>query len=202
MALRQVSKQQIVKHLGGATYIFWVFQLLWMCTLYIQTIFQSPIGKLVKPDAVIIEVPEQTQAVTSSGFSLPEPLILLIALVGGAALIAAAIYAIFRSYIPEVQRAARTSIQKVAEVGAEQVVRHHIAPKKKRPILTVRLLFWIKLFLSLLPVPIVYGLQNSTMYMPRELAEIATVLLAFAATILVLLQHFFMERWRIYRETE
>lgn len=202
MTLRQASKRRIIKSLAGLTYIFWVLQLLWICMLYLQTFFQSPMGKLIKPDTVVVEIPDQTQSMTSSGFSLPEPLLIAIVVVGGLALIFAAIYVVFRSYIPEVQRVARSSVQKVAEVSAEQAVRHHIAPKKKRALLTVRLQFWIKLLFSLLPVCVIYGLQDSTAYVPRLVAEIVTVLLALCALIPVILQYFLMERWKIYQEAE
>jgi len=200
MATKQSLKKRVVKFLGGTVYFFWLLQLLWIALLYIQTFFHSPIGKLIKPDAVSIEVSEQS--VTSNGFSVPEPVLVGIAAFGGVALIVIAIYVVFRSYIPSAQHIARVSVQKVAEVSADQVVRHHVAPEKKRSIVTARLLFWIKMCISLLPVALVYGLRDSTEYVPRGVAEIVTTVIALGAVLLVLVQHYYMWRWHIRREAE
>jgi hypothetical protein len=191
----------MVTWLGGAAYLTWVLQWLWVCLLYMEQFFQTPVGKLIKPDAA----PAQSIAPSTpftGGFELPMPVLVALAVIGGVALITAAMYAIFKAYIPDVQRVARTAIQKTATVSTKQAIKHHVVPPKKQRTVTARVAFWLKIAVSLLPLAVVFAAQASTPFISREVAKAGALILAILAFFFVLLQHGLMRHWRINEITE
>lgn len=200
-AHKRSAKQKIITGLGGAAYLLWATQWLWVCLLYMERFFQSPVGKLIKPDVVPAE-PVVPPPASAGGFDLPEPLLVTIAVIGGMGLIIAAVYVVFRTYIPDVQRVARTAIQKTAAASTERAIRHHVVPAKKRGAITARVAFWLKVVMTLAPVGIVFTVQGSTSFIARETAQAGALLFALPALVLVLSQYALMSRWRLREPVE
>jgi hypothetical protein len=191
------TKRKIVAGLGGATYLLWALGWLWICLLYIELFFKTPIGKIIKPDTLPAE---STDPYVSSpgGFVLPDSVLIPIAIVGGTAIVVGVLYTIFKVYIPDVQRVAESTVQKTADATTKRITANHNLPAKKRAILTERITFWLKVMLSLLPVVVVYAVHGSTSMMPRELAQAGALVLAMAALLFVLLQHLLIHYWQLY----
>lgn len=179
--------------------MLWAMQWLWVCVLYIEQFFASPIGKIIKPDTAPNE-PVPLPEGTVSGFTLPEPVLVVIAVIGGIALVVGAIYVVGKTYIPNVERAAKTVVQKAATLTVDRAVKHHIVPEKKRRMAAVRTIFWLKICISALPTLVVFVFQESSTYIPYDVAKAGILIATLLAIGGVCLQHVFIHRWRLTKE--
>lgn len=194
------ARRKLIAALGSATYLLWLFSWLWVCLLYIDRFFQTPLGKVIMPDSSPTDT-AVTPDFATSGVTLPMPMLALVAIIGGGLLIAATVYIIAKVYVPTVEKVAHTAVRKTAIVVTERAVKQHVIPAKKRRIFTARVTFLIKMTMSLLPVVIVFALSVSTPLVPREIAKAGALILAACAVLAVIAQTFFIHHWRLY-ETE
>ena len=75
----------------------------------------------------------------------------------GVVLVGVVIYVVTMRYIPAVNRAATKVVHKTAEQTVKQVERvgHKKLPVRKRRMLTDRIVWWVKLCISIVPLAIV-----------------------------------------------
>ena len=194
------AKRKLIAALGSATYLLWLFSWLWVCLLYIDRFFQTSLGKVIMPDSSPMDTAVAPEVVTG-GVTLPMPVLSLVAIIGGGLLVATTAYIITKVYIPTVEKAAQTTIQKTAVVITNQAIRHYVAPARKRQAVTIKVTFWAKIVSSLLPVIVVFAVSASTPLIPREIAKTGALVLALFAVLAVTAQTFFMHHWHL-REIE
>lgn len=190
------QKQKITQGVVGAAYIVWVGQWFWVCLLYMDRLLETPVGKFIKPEPSS-SVSTRPHLSSAHRVALPPELLWIVAFIGAAALIGLGMYVVFKSYVPEVQRIAHKTIQKTAAVSTDYAVRHHIIPKRKERVISVRIAFWLRMTMSLLPVVAVFAVQGNTPAVPREIAKAGMLLLTIVALVFVLLHKILQSRWRV-----
>ena len=197
--MKRTTKQTVIHGLGGTLYVVWVLEWLWLVMLYVERLFETKIAEVVFP---VNPGPIET-APSGPAPSLPldgpmSPVFIGLALLVAAAIIVAAVYVIARVYVPDVHRVAQQTVQKTAEVSVERAVKHHVVPAKERRKLTIRVAFWLKVAICLIPVAIVFTVPGTTSFMPREAAQAGTLFFAVVAFVLTVIQYLLMRRWRIH----
>ncbi len=199
--MKRTAKQRIIGIIGGALYVVWALEWLWLLMLYFERLSETKLAETIFP---IAPVPVET-APSVPAPSIPldspfSPVFIGIALLVALAIILAAGYVIARIYVPSVNHVAREAVQKTAEASVERAIKHHVVPAKERRRLTVQVTFWIKVMVCLIPVVVVFLVPGTTSFMSREAAQAGTLFFAVIAFVLTLIQHGLMRHWRI-RET-
>ncbi len=184
--------------LGGAGYLTWVLQLLMLVALYFQQLQDSSMGKVVfpAPDESTINRHEST---VESSFTLPTSgLFTVFAVFVGLAFIGWAVYLVTMRYIPAVNKTANKVVHVAAEQTVAQTARisHKKLPVRKQRLITARVVWWLKLSISLLPMAIVLLVSASSL-VSKQVATLIMAILSLCAVLCFATQAALAKLWRL-----
>jgi len=186
--MSRIVKQKFATGIGKTAYVIWIIQWLWVCLLYVEQFFKTPLGKVIKPDVHPSDV-VQNYDNPGNAFVLPHMLLIIIAVIGGAVLVVGVVYVIIKVYIPDVQRVAEETVQKTADATTDKIIASHIIPAKNRKVVNARIVFWLKVIASLTPVLVVFIVPGISQKVPSEVARMVATVLASVSFIFVILQY-------------
>jgi len=191
------ARKVILNVIGGAGYLAWVLQLLLLVALYFERLYHSSVGKVIFPTSTdgtnLPPEPVSTPAITlpTSGPFMG----LMFAL--GIALIGIVTYVVTMRYIPAVNKTATKVVHEAAEQTVKQVERtgHKKIPLRKRRLLTARLIWWIKVGISVAPLVIVL-LVGGTPLIPKQAAVTSVGALSLWAVLCFTTQIVLARLWQ------
>lgn len=194
---RHAIKNALPKLFGSAGYVAWVLQFLVLIALYFERFHASSVGKVIfpAPDDAVTNAPDP---VTGYAISLPSSgLFTALMLAIGVAFICLVIYVIVMRYIPTVNRNASKAVHVTAEQTIKQVERvsHKKFPTRKRRMLTVRVIWWLKLGISIMPLIVVLFVVGTPL-IAKEVAVMIVGALSLWANVCFTVQAVLVHAWR------
>lgn len=197
MKKEQIVQTTILKVLGGAGYMAWVLQFLLLVMLYFEQFYRSSAGKVLFP-ASNNGTNQPPEPITVPSIMLPTsgPFVVLMLLLS-VALIVGVIYVVAMRYVPAVNKAATKVVYEAAEQTVRQVERvgHKKLPTRQRRTLTTRVVWWLKLCVSIVPLAIVL-LVVGTPLVSRQAAILLMGLLSLWAVLCFTIQTALAHIWR------
>lgn len=196
-AKNNTVQKALLTALGGAGYLAWVVQLLVLVALYFQSFKDSSVGQVVFPVPSNDTPPPKPAMLPDVTLPTSGPF-LIVMVVLGLVFVAFAAYLVFVRYIPAVNKTAITVVHKVAEQAVVQTERHSKTklPVRKRRILSARIVWWLKVGISLLPLIVVLLIAGSPLISKQSAVFIMAVLSLWAILCFVT-QATLARFWRI-----
>ncbi len=188
----------LLKTLGGVGYFVVFMEWFWLLGLYLPSFFESEVGRTIFPEAK--PQPTTLEPTTSAPIE-PSAFITFLFVLLALTIITLVLYVIFAKYIPTAATAA-TKVVHVATEKAVPVVAHkplEKIPARKRKLLTERILFWMKLIASVLPLVIVFATQYNETTVESQLLMLGFGALCSVAVTVFVLQTLLAYQWRRHK---
>jgi len=186
-----------LKLIGGAGYLTWALQLLVLLALYFERFYHSNVGRVIFPTASN-SGGEQPDPVATPSIALPTSGIFTwIVLFLGLALIGLVVYIVTMLYIPAINKTAKKAVKDIADHTVDQIERagRKKLTKRKRRSMSARIVWWLKLIISITPLAIVLFVEGTPL-ISKEAALLVTGALGLWAVICFTAQKALAHVWR------
>lgn len=187
------KRQQTVCHLGTAGYVVWAVQWVGLFALYVRSMAETHWGKWLLPRGPM-DMP--SQPVPSHGGTIAAPLLAL-SLGLMVAVVVYLLYVSLKTYTHAVAETASKAVHATVEKTVPLVTHVHPASRRRRAALTKRLLFWVKVAGSTVPIGVVLAADGLDQLVPWAVAVWLQAVLGLLALGLFTTQAWLGARWRV-----
>jgi FtsH-binding integral membrane protein len=183
-----------VRLLARAGYFTVFVEWFLLLALYVPRFFESELGKAVFPTTKPQPVQPQPVEVTVYEPSVVATAMFTVVALGVVALV---VYVVFMRYVPAATKTAATVAQVATEKAVPVVARKPLEriPPRRRKALTARVLFWVKMALTVAPLALVYATRFRAGTMQSQLIVFGFACLSAAACLTFMAQTYLTHHW-------